>query len=98
MTGRIKLARSNSERISRARAKKAKRGLYANIQAKRKRKRIAKGSGAKMREPEESGGICSQSESQQVGSDSNFPRRRSQSASLMKIMELQWQIQISPST
>ena len=30
-------------------AKKAKRGLYANIQAKRKR--IAKGSGEKMRQP-----------------------------------------------
>jgi hypothetical protein len=34
-------------------AKKAKRGLYANIQAKRKR--IAKGSGEKMREPGEPG-------------------------------------------
>ncbi len=34
-------------------AKKAKSGLYANIQAKRKR--IANGSGEKMREPGEPG-------------------------------------------
>lgn len=34
-------------------AKKAKRGLYANIQAKRKR--IAKGSAEKMRAPGETG-------------------------------------------
>jgi hypothetical protein len=34
-------------------AKKSKRGLYANIQAKRKR--IANGSGEKMREPGEPG-------------------------------------------
>jgi len=56
----------------------AKKGLYANIQAKRKR--IAKGSGEKMRNPGEEGAPTSKN-FKQAEKTANKPRRKRKVAS-----------------
>ena len=55
-------------------AKKAKRGLYANIQAKRKR--IAKGSGEQMREPGEPGAPTAQNFEQAAKTEKGSNRKK----------------------